>query len=295
VKFQEWVIYQSGRKVSSPIEKGEGKDLFPAQTFMKGLLFFKGHHTFDRTNPRAPPSGRGRPGLQQGGRAITLHLALFTSGLMVGLGHCIGMCGPIAVSLSLKLRGKGIVLPHLLYNGGRITTYGILGGLVGLTGSLTRVTADIAPLQKGIMILTGGMVIVMGLAVGGWVPLGVIFKDRHDPKGWISRGFHRFSDLKSPLLYYPIGLLLGMLPCGAVYTALMAAARAGMEAQSSLEGFFIGAGFMLAFGLGTVPALFIVGKLSGLGRLKSREIIYRIGSGLMVIVGVYFVIKGIQY
>ncbi|MDP6560911.1 MAG: sulfite exporter TauE/SafE family protein, partial [Candidatus Binatia bacterium] len=73
-----------------------------------------------------------------------------------------------------------------------------------------------------------------------------------------------------------------------------AAARAGMEAQSSLEGFFIGAGFMLAFGLGTFPALFIVGKLSGLGLLKSREIIYKGGSVLLVAVGLYFLIKGVR-
>lgn len=213
---------------------------------------------------------------------------------MVGLGHCIGMCGPIAVSVSLKRGGKGITLPQLLYNGGRITTYGILGGLVGLTGSLTMVTEHVAPLQKGITIFAGGMIVVMGLALGGWIPLGEIFRDHHDMKGWISRGFHRLSDVKSPLLYYPTGLLLGLLPCGAVYTALMAAARAGMEAKGPFDGFLMGLSMMLAFGLGTFPALFIVGKLAGLGRLKSREIIYKGGSLLLVAVGVYFLAKGIR-
>lgn len=213
---------------------------------------------------------------------------------MVGLGHCIGMCGPIAVSVSLKRGGKGITLPQLLYNGGRITTYGILGGLVGLTGSLTMVTEHVAPLQKGIMIFAGGMIVVMGLALGGWIPLGKIFRDHHDLKGWISRGFHRLSDVKSPLLYYPMGLLLGLLPCGAVYTVLMAAATAGMEAKGPFEGFLMGLSMMLAFGLGTFPALFIVGKLVGFGWLKSREIIYKGGSLLLVAVGVYFLAKGIR-
>jgi sulfite exporter TauE/SafE len=52
---------------------------------------------------------------------------------------------------------------------------------------------------------------------------------------------------------------------------------------------------MLVFGIGTVPALFIVGNLAGLGWLKSRRIIYQIGAFLMIFVGLYFVIKGIRY
>jgi sulfite exporter TauE/SafE len=54
----------------------------------------------------------------------TIYFVLFTTGLTVGFGHCIGMCGPIVVSLSLSLKGRSVVVPHLLYNGGRITTYG---------------------------------------------------------------------------------------------------------------------------------------------------------------------------
>jgi sulfite exporter TauE/SafE len=80
-----------------------------------------------------------------------------------------------------------------------------------------------------------------------------------------------------------------------VYTALIAAARGGMGAESVLQGFFSGMGLMLSFGIGTVPALLLFGKLAGLGWLKSRQSIYRISSGLMVLVGIYFVIQGIRY
>jgi sulfite exporter TauE/SafE len=68
-----------------------------------------------------------------------------------------------------------------------------------------------------------------------------------------------------------------------------------MEAKASPEGFFMGMGLMLSFGLGTLPALFILAKLSDLGWLKSRDVIYKIGSVLMIVVGVYFVVKGIRY
>ena len=58
---------------------------------------------------------------------------------------------------------------------------------------------------------------------------------------------------------------------------------------------FFGMGLMICFGIGTVPALFLVAKLADLGWLKSRELIYKISAVLMIIVGVYFVIKGIRY
>jgi len=51
----------------------------------------------------------------------------------------------------------------------------------------------------------------------------------------------------------------------------------------------------MCFGLGTLPALFLVAKLADMGWLKKREIIYRIGAALMVTVGFYFLIKGIRY
>ena len=225
----------------------------------------------------------------------TIYFVLFTTGLTVGFGHCIGMCGPIVVSLSLSLKGRSVVVPHLLYNGGRITTYGLLGGVMGASGSFTRVVASIASLQKGVMILTGILIVVMGLAMAGWIPLGVIFGDYYNPQGVLSRGFRKLSEARSTGTYYPLGMLLGLLPCGPVYTALLAAARAGMETQSTLEGLLIGVGVMLSFGLGTVVALLLIAKLADLGWLKRRDVIYKISSVLMVIVGIYFVVKAIWY
>ena len=225
----------------------------------------------------------------------TIYFVLFSTGLAVGFGHCIGMCGPIVVSLSLGLKGRSVVVPHLLYNGGRITTYGLLGGVMGATGSFTRVVASIASLQKGVMIFTGILIVVMGLAMGGWIPLGVIFGDYYNPQGVLSRGFRKLSEARSTGTYYPLGMLLGLLPCGPVYTALLAAARAGMETQSTLEGLLIGVGLMLSFGLGTVVALLLIAKLADLGWLKRGDVIYKISSVLMVIVGVYFIIKAVRY
>jgi hypothetical protein len=224
-----------------------------------------------------------------------LYPVFLATGFAVGFGHCIGMCGPIVVSLSLNLKDKNILLPHLLYNSGRVITYGFLGGVMGATGSFTLVAAHIAEIQKGAMIFAGVLIIIMGLAMSGWISFGQVFGNSYNPGGFISKGFRRLSQIKSPAAYFPIGLLLGLLPCGPVYTALLAAAGAGMEAAGTLDGIIKGMGVMICFGLGTVPALFLVAKLADMGWLKKREIIYRIGAVLMVAVGIYFIIKGIRY
>jgi hypothetical protein len=48
-----------------------------------------------------------------------------------------------------------------------------------------------------------------------------------------------------------LGIALGFLPCGFLYAALAAAAAAGQAA--------LGAAAMVAFGLGTVPSLMVIG------------------------------------
>jgi hypothetical protein len=222
-------------------------------------------------------------------------LAFFSSGFMVGFGHCVGMCGPIAISLSLSLREGKVLIPHLLYHAGRITTYAFLGAVVGLTGSFTGVTSRIVGIQKGVMIFAGVLIILMGLAMVGWIPLGRIFTDSFRPIGLFSKAFRKLNAPPSRGAYYPAGVVLGLLPCGPVYTALVAAARAGMESGEPLRGMFIGLWLMIAFGLGTVPALFLLGRIASLGWLTKREVIYRLASLLMIALGVYFIVKAVLY
>jgi uncharacterized protein len=230
----------------------------------------------------------------------SVYLLFLVTGFTVGFGHCIGMCGPIVASLSLNLGNRAVILPQMLYNLGRLTTYVALGGIMGLTGSFTMVASKIAGFQKGVLIVAGVMIALLGLALGRWISfgdtfLGGIFLELIEPKGMVARGFRRLTAARSVSSYLPLGLLLGLLPCGPVYTALLASARTGMEAGSSLEGFLRGAGLMFSFGLGTVPSLLLVGKLADLGWVGQRELVYRVGSVLMIGAGIYFVVQGIRY
>jgi sulfite exporter TauE/SafE len=225
----------------------------------------------------------------------TLYLLYLSTGFTVGFGHCIGMCGPLVVSFSLNLKEKSILVPQLLYHLGRITTYAMLGGLVAAVGSFTIMAAHIERVQKGVMVFAGTLIVLMGFAMVGWLPIGRIFSGQSSPDRWISKGFGKLLKLKSTIVYLPLGLLLGLLPCGPVYTALLGAARTGMEAPAIYQGVFAGMGLMTAFGLGTVPALFLVAKLADMDWLKSRDIIYKVGAVLMILVGIFFIIKAFLF
>ncbi|MBW1962181.1 MAG: sulfite exporter TauE/SafE family protein [Deltaproteobacteria bacterium] len=224
-----------------------------------------------------------------------LYFLLFVSGFTIGFGHCIGMCGPIAVFLSLNLKHKRILVVHLLYHSGRIFTYAVLGGIMGAGGTFTGVTASILGIQKIVLIAAGALITCMGLAMTDWVPAGRIFRDSNSLGGLISAAYQKLAHTRSTVAYLPLGLLLGLLPCGPVYTALIAAARSGMAAENVIEGLFSGAGLMMAFGAGTAPALVLVGRVAGMGWIKSKTVLYKSGAVLMIFTGVYFVIKGIQF
>ena len=226
----------------------------------------------------------------------SIYILFFTTGVTVGFGHCIGMCGPIVISLSLNLKGGPSTLPHLFYNGGRTLTYGFLGAVVGGMASFTRFAERVDGLQKGVMVLAGVIIMLMGLAMTGWIRSSAVFRAVPPVGTFITGMFKRLSRKKKhPLMYLPLGLLLGLLPCGPVYTALLAAARSGMEAHTTLAGILSGAGLMTCFGLGTIPALFLVSRLTDLRWLRHREKVYRVGALLMMGVGVYFIWKGLLF
>jgi len=224
-----------------------------------------------------------------------LILTYLLTGLAVGFGHCIGMCGPLVISFSLNRRNGAFYLTHLFYQCGRTITYALLGAAIGATGSFTMVAGQIVSLQKALLFLAGGVIVAMGLAMGGWLPRYTIFHGDALVTGFFARIFKRITRARSAIAYLPLGLLLGLLPCGPVYTALLGSARAGMETANPWQGAAIGALMMAAFGLGTFPALFLVAKLANLGWLKFRDKIYKVGAGLMIGVGLYFVYTAVTF
>ncbi|MBW2131678.1 MAG: sulfite exporter TauE/SafE family protein [Deltaproteobacteria bacterium] len=106
---------------------------------------------------------------------------------------------------------------------------------------------------------------------GGWGTKGFRTDNTGFSESWLSKGYSKIAGTRKTAAYFPLGLLFGLLPRGPVYTAIIGAARAGMETQYALIGAFSGASLMAVFGLGTVLPLILVARLVRLGRLQSRN------------------------
>lgn len=219
---------------------------------------------------------------------------LFIAGLVGGAGHCVGMCGPLVAGYAIALRDRAATLPHLFFHMGRVTTYGVAGGIVGASGSFVRVAAWLGPLQSFLLAATGVLIALMGLSVGGWLPWARRIEGNAPFRGVLAGVARRAAEAGGPGAAFPLGMATGLLPCGMVYTALLSAARSGMEGGSPAEGFVRGSLAMAAFGAGTVPALFLFGKVVAAAGPRLRGRLAKVAAALLVAAGLMFVARAIR-
>jgi sulfite exporter TauE/SafE len=225
----------------------------------------------------------------------SVYLLLFTSGFLGGFGHCIGMCGPIVATYCMAAKSRGL-LAHLLFNYGRVTTYAVLGGIMGVTGSFLTTVTHLQQFQKGIMIIAGLAIILMGLGLAGWLPLGWV-AGRGDrtlsapASFFVNKMGTLFSGNMPNGAFYPLGLATGLIPCGLVYTALITTARAAMEAPSPVMGGLKGMLMMFLFGLGTLPALVLFAKIVNVISIKMRSRLYKLAAVVMIAMGIMFLVR----
>ena len=221
------------------------------------------------------------------------YFLIFISGLLGGFGHCMGMCGPVVAACSLHHVRKSY-LTLIYYNCGRITTYSIIGGIMGLTGSFVAVITPLGHFQYAIMALLGGLMAIMGLFVGGWIPLksdGVL-------KGCtavVSKMARFVSETESDGAFFPMGMIVGFIPCVLSYSAFIAAAAAGVGAGSRAEGFIKGMSLLFLFGLGTLPALLLLGSLlSAIGQ-RAKRALYKASACTMIAAGVLLIYRSVTH
>lgn len=206
------------------------------------------------------------------------YLAAFVIGLFSSL-HCIGMCGSIigtlTYSLSQELRNNKRILFSIIlsYNLGRVASYAIAGAVVGFLS---------LPFSQGmayrfLQLLSAAIMTGAGLYIGGWFPrfayiekMGSRFWKLIEPFG------RKMIPVKTRSQAMLFGMVWGWLPCGLIYTALALAATTGNVMHSSMT--------MLAFGLGTLPAVVGVGIMTTLLARLSKARLFK------QIVGVLFIV-----
>lgn len=208
-------------------------------------------------------------------------LALLSGAFFIGFAaqtHCVGMCGPVIGILGMNNSYKRIPAA-ILYNLGRISTYTLLGVIGGL---IAASVSDITTIQYVIRYIAGAIMIFIALQLFGMPQfLGII--ERPFQYIWkpLQKFSQRFFPIRTALGTYTVGMIWGLLPCGAVYGPLAVAMGAGSVAKS--------AGIMFAFGLGTLPimiGLAIFGTF--VGHFFAKKGVRMIAGIIVLIMAIYY-------
>ena len=201
--------------------------------------------------------------------------AALVTGLL-GSAHCFGMCagisGLFAVNANIaSLRGQ--LSMSIAYNVGRVLTYAFLGVAVAVLGKAA--VSSIPDLAAPVRLASGILIILVGLQIAfNWRILAPL--ESAGAKIWqkIAPAAKGLVPVETHVQALGLGLIWGCLPCGLVYSVLLLAATTAEPAAGGLV--------MIAFGLGTVPAMVATGlSASKLSQFMSRR---RVGMGLLVIV-----------
>lgn len=186
---------------------------------------------------------------------------------LAGAGHCLGMCGGISLGLSMAVnesqrRGRKLWWWQLLFAGGRVTTYSLLGLIAGGMGQwLLDALPAAAPvawlLSAVLMLLVGLMLLGHDIGLRGMEKIGLNVWRRIQP---LTTSLVPIRHAWQALL---LGGLWGFLPCGLLYTALALAV--------SSADLWHGGAIMLVFGLVTVPPVAVGGVVTGLLTILRRQ------------------------
>ncbi|MBL7870476.1 MAG: sulfite exporter TauE/SafE family protein [Cyclobacteriaceae bacterium] len=160
---------------------------------------------------------------------------------LVGSMHCATMCSPLAVAVT-SYRNPSF-WNRLIYNMGRILSYGILGAIISSFGSLFNFPV----LQNIFSFVLGCALIIFGVIGITHFKIPFITKSLQQISTLIKTIFKKFIIKKTRSALFGMGMINGLLPCGLTYLALSYC----ILLPSTSDGFV----FMLLFGLGTFPVM----------------------------------------
>lgn len=192
------------------------------------------------------------------------------------------MCGPIAMMLPVDRSNEVKKIAQIItYHIGKLTAYGTLGLIFGLLGR----SFYLAGMQQQLSIIVGILMILVA-----------VIPERVFAKYNFSKPIYRIiTKVKSSLgqqfknksykSLFTIGLLNGFLPCGMVYVALFGAI--------AMQNVSLGIGYMILFGIGTIPMMVAVVYASGLISFSFRGTIQKAIPLVAVIIGMLFIIRGL--
>lgn len=193
----------------------------------------------------------------------------------MGSFHCIGMCGPIALTLPVQhLSGFRKTAGILLYNAGRVIAYMCMGAIFGWLGK---------------QFFLGGLQQWLSISLGILLLLAVFFQKRLPQLPqlmFVKKILGQLLAKRQFSTLFSIGFFNGFLPCGLVYLGIAGALATG--------GILHGMLFMGAFGAGTLPAMFAVTWFSQLISIPLRQRIRQMIPVMITIMAVLLILRGLN-
>lgn len=203
------------------------------------------------------------------------YMVLFIVGMLTSI-HCVGMCGGIMLTQSILKEEKSkfqTLMPAILYNAGRVTSYTIIGGIVGALGSVLSLSLNV---KAGLQIFAGVFMVIMGLNMAGFS----IFRKLNIKLPWSSCSVKRKP--KAPFL---VGMLNGLMPCGPLQTMQLYALGTGSALNGALA--------MFVFSLGTFPLMLGFGAISGFLSKGYTKQLLKFSGFLVIILGIIMGNRGL--
>lgn len=201
--------------------------------------------------------------------------------------HCVQMCGPLVLTYSVAANtatGRRSFLGlHVAYNAGRTLTYMMLGAAAGLAGGAMGWVGRLAGVEHIASIVAGSAMVLTALVLLGlgrynqWT--GFAFPAR------LLRPAGKLIAAPTALAKFGLGTLMGFLPCGLVYAALMRAVGAATPIGGALT--------MLAFGGGTAAALVAVGLGSSAATRKVARWSTTVSAITVMLMGALLIARGV--
>jgi uncharacterized protein len=191
--------------------------------------------------------------------------------------HCAGMCSPLALAVTnLKFPA---MTNRILYNLGRITMYGVLGGTTAAIGHLLPFSKyqNLLSITLGIGLIIIAIIGVTGMRIPLVTPLFIRLT------GILKAAFSKYLRQKRAGTLLVLGALNGLLPCGLTFLALSFC----ITLTVPLEGFI----YMLSFGVGTLPVMLGLVSIADIVKNKMHWNINKVTTAVMILSGILLIVR----
>lgn len=206
----------------------------------------------------------------------------FVVGIIASMSTCLAIVGAVVMSFASKYKTQGSfykasVKPHLMFHAGRLATFFVLGGILGMIGGWFSISLRVT----AIMTIALAVILAwLGLNIVGLFPSMSSFGIRMPKK--IMKTWNRLKESEHKLAPVLLGGITFFLPCGFTQSMQLFALSSGS--------FWTGAFTMFLFALGTLPILLTLGITASRAKNKKR-VVFQLVIGILIVVFAFYTLQ----